>query len=369
MSNYYDDARERGKQWDDDDWQPESGRDTWQSERMRRQMTPGQTSYGGPARQQGGDDERYQGSYGQRSGRQSGNPDDRYSGYGAQRSGFSERDPYGQRYGERYGERYEQRYGGRDEGRSSQREEYRGSNREDEDRRQGSDLRAGMNGGYGWERAREWRDPNAWQRDDRQAERNWRQSTERTRERDRGMGYQGPYFRDLRSDTRYWTDPDDDRTDDQRRGRHYSREAAQQRGWEVDDDRDRDRDEDHGTLYNFGRRIGEAVGDLFGTSERHERPTGPRGYKRSDDRIRDDVCERLSYAHRLDVSDVSVEVKDGVVTLSGNVNDRSQKYDIEELVDATYGVSEVNNDIRVRRDAGSTSQSGSDASSGSTWRA
>jgi len=108
---------------------------------------------------------------------------------------------------------------------------------------------------------------------------------------------------------------------------------------------------------------------LFGTSERHERPTGPRGYKRSDDRIRDDVCERLSYAHRLDVSDVSVEVKDGVVTLSGNVNDRSQKYDIEELVDATYGVSEVNNDIRVRRDAGGTSQSGGDASSGSTWRA
>ncbi|CAG2153113.1 hypothetical protein LMG31506_04747 [Cupriavidus yeoncheonensis] len=352
MSNYQNDPRERGRQWDDDDWQPESGRDTWQSERMRRRMSPGQTSYGGPARQPGGDDERYRRSFGQQSGHRPGNPDVRYGAFGAYgAAGRPEPSPR-ERYGERYGERG-QRYGGRDDGRYNPREGYRGGNRPDEGRRYGSDLRAGMNGGNGWERAREWRDPQAWQRDDRDAEREWRQSTARARASDRGTADQDTYFRDLRSDTRYWTAPDDDRTEDRRYGRHYSREAAQQRGWETDEYRDDDRDDDHGTLYNLGRRIGEAVGDLFGTSERRERPTGPRGYKRTDDRIRDEICERLSYAQRLDVSDVSVDVKDSVVTLSGTVDNRGQKYYIEELADATYGVSEVNNDIRVRRDAGS----------------
>ncbi|WER48781.1 BON domain-containing protein [Cupriavidus sp. WKF15] len=358
MSNYYDDERERGRQWDDDDWQPESGRETWQSERMRRRMTPGQTSYGGPARQRGGEPEAYRRWSDERYGRQ--DTDDRYREYGAAR-----RPDYPTRG------RYGDRYGSSDQGSYETQASYRGGDRGDEGGRYGSDLRAGMNGGYGWERAREWRrDPQAWQRDDRYAEREWRRSTERARASDRGEGGRDTYFSDLRSDTRYWTDPDDERLEDRRYGRHYSREAAQRRGWEVDNGRDDNRDDDeHGTLYNLGRRIGEAVGDWFGTSERHERPTGPRGYQRTDERIRDHICERLSYARRLDVSDVSVDVKDGVVTLSGTVNSRSQKYYIEELVDDTYGVREVNNDIHVRRDAGSPSQPGSGEVTGSTWRA
>jgi hypothetical protein len=320
MNDYYDDARERGRQWDDDNWQPETGRDTWQSERMRRRMTPGQTSYGGPHRRSS--DERY--------GRQYGNVD---------------------------------RYGSEDE-RYNTSERNGGGNRRNEGRRYGSDLRYGLNGGYGWERASEWRSPQAWQRDDRYAEREWRESAERARATGRGTAGRDSYFSDLRSDTRYWTEPGGDWTEDQRYGRRYSREAAQRRGWEVDDDRD----DEHGALYHLGRRIGEAVGDWFGTTERHQRPAGPRGYHRSDERIRDQICERLSYARHLDVSDVSVDVKDGVVSLSGTVNNRSQKYYIEELVDATYGVSEVNNEIRVRRGSGTALQSASNEVTGSTWR-
>ncbi|MEM5430788.1 BON domain-containing protein [Cupriavidus oxalaticus] len=398
MSYYYDE-RQRRQAWDDDDWQPESDRERWQAQRRRQQLTPGQTSYGGPARQDRGYSDEYgagryperppQGQYGS-----GGNYD---SGYGGGSYGGGS---YGGGYGSDYGSRGQQRsrgalrsgqnYPGQQgyqrsqgyqgyEGGRYERDE-RGQREQDAERyrrRAGSSLSYGLNGGYGWERAGEWRDPQAWQRDDDYAERQWRESAERARDpyesaRERNRER---YFRDLRSDTRYWTEERDEDDDQKRYRQRYSREAARQRGWETDDREDyRDDDrEDHGVLYNLGRRIGEAVGDLFGTDQ-HERKAGPRGYQRSDDRIRDQVCERLSYARGIDVSDVSVDVKDGVVSLTGTVRERGQKYYIEDLADGTYGVKEVNNDIRVRREgsgttAGSMGSTSASEATGSTWRA
>ena len=80
------------------------------------------------------------------------------------------------------------------------------------------------------------------------------------------------------------------------------------------------------------------------------RGTGPKGYQRSDERIRDHLCTRLAYATGVDVSDVSVEVASGVVSLSGTVRRRSEKFDIEDMADNTSGVKEVQNNIRVQRD-------------------
>ncbi|MCY1272789.1 BON domain protein [compost metagenome] len=365
MSYYYDE-RQRRQAWDDDDWQPESERDRWQAQRRRQQLTPGQTSYGGPARQAGG----YSNEYG--AGRYPERPaQGEYGSRGDYRSGYGGDDDSG------CGSRGRQGYQGY-EGRRYERDErsQRDQGEEPYRRRAGSSLRYGLNGGYGWERAGEWRDPQAWQRDDDDAERQWRESAERARDpyepaRDRNRD---SYFRDLRSDTRYWTEERDEREDEQRHGQRYSREAARQRGWETDyreDYRDDDQ-EDHGVLYNLGRRIGEAVGDLFGTDQREpERKAGPRGYQRSDERIRDQICERLTYARGVDVSDVSVDVSNGVVSLTGTVCERGQKYYIEDLADGTYGVKEVNNDIRVRREGYGTSagSTGTSEAAGSTWRA
>ncbi|WP_244259072.1 BON domain-containing protein [Cupriavidus gilardii] len=117
------------------------------------------------------------------------------------------------------------------------------------------------------------------------------------------------------------------------------------------DERDDDREE-HGPLYNIGRRIGEAVSEFFGTDDRPQRRVGPKGYRRSDERIREAVCERLAYAEGLDVSEVTVDVNGGIVKLGGTVRDRREKYDIEDLVDNVFGVTDVENDIRVRRDSG-----------------
>ena len=75
----------------------------------------------------------------------------------------------------------------------------------------------------------------------------------------------------------------------------------------------------------------------------------PRNYKRSDGRIYEDVCERLWDEHRVEVGDVSVQVKDGTVTLEGTVPERRMKHIIEDLAAGTRGVQEVENRITVSR--------------------
>ncbi|MET1531845.1 BON domain-containing protein [Burkholderia sola] len=94
-------------------------------------------------------------------------------------------------------------------------------------------------------------------------------------------------------------------------------------------------------LSRFGR-------DTERDALRHRR--GPKGYTRSDERIREDVCERLAHALEIDVSDVAVQVKEGRVELDGTVPARWMKHDIEDLADGCLGVRDVENRVRVRRD-------------------
>jgi osmotically-inducible protein OsmY len=93
--------------------------------------------------------------------------------------------------------------------------------------------------------------------------------------------------------------------------------------------------------------------DPFDSNERREEQrryrTGPKGYTRSDERIREDISERLMMADSIDSSEVTVSVKDGRVTLEGTVPTRSMKHSIEDLADYTAGVQDVENRIRVER--------------------
>lgn len=77
-------------------------------------------------------------------------------------------------------------------------------------------------------------------------------------------------------------------------------------------------------------------------------PTMPKGYTRSDERIREDVCEHLSRSG-LDVREVSVDVAAGHVTLQGTVHDRHAKHAIENCADECIGVQDIDNRIRVQR--------------------
>lgn len=74
---------------------------------------------------------------------------------------------------------------------------------------------------------------------------------------------------------------------------------------------------------------------------------GPKGYKRSDERILDEVCERLARYKGLDLSDLEVRVDQAEVTLSGSVTDRHQKRIAEDIAQSVLGVEDVHNRLRV----------------------
>lgn len=70
---------------------------------------------------------------------------------------------------------------------------------------------------------------------------------------------------------------------------------------------------------------------------------GPKGYVRSDERILEDVNERLEEHGDLDASDVSVTVSGGEVTLEGAVDGRQSKRLAENLAHSVSGVRDVHN--------------------------
>jgi osmotically-inducible protein OsmY len=82
---------------------------------------------------------------------------------------------------------------------------------------------------------------------------------------------------------------------------------------------------------------------------RQHRGRGPRGYMRSDERIREDVNDRLTDDGMLDASDIEVEVSSCEVTLSGEVASRSDKRRAEDIAEDISGVTNVQNNLRVRR--------------------
>jgi BON domain len=76
---------------------------------------------------------------------------------------------------------------------------------------------------------------------------------------------------------------------------------------------------------------------------------GPRGYQRSDQRIFEEVCDRLTQDGQLDASEIEVLVANREVTLQGTVNSRQDKRRAEDMVESVAGVEEVHNQLRVRK--------------------
>jgi osmotically-inducible protein OsmY len=95
------------------------------------------------------------------------------------------------------------------------------------------------------------------------------------------------------------------------------------------------------TLRDAGSRVARKVKRAF---------RGPKGYKRSDDRIREDLSDRLAEQNELDPSEIEVAVSNGDVTLTGQVNSRHEKFIAEEIADDINGVNDVHNQLRVRRE-------------------
>ncbi len=126
-------------------------------------------------------------------------------------------------------------------------------------------------------------------------------------------------------------------------------------GRSSESDRDRyDRGEDRG----WWDRASDAVASWFGDEEaerrrrmdqqREHRGRGPKNYRRSDERIKEDVNDRLSDDYYIDASDIEVMVTNTEVTLTGTVNSREDKRRAEDIAESVSGVTNVENRLRVK---------------------
>jgi len=98
-----------------------------------------------------------------------------------------------------------------------------------------------------------------------------------------------------------------------------------------------------GSESDFGRERGQFAG------------RGPKNYRRSDQRIQEEVCDRLTSDPQVDASEIQVTVKDGEITLEGSVHERRMKRLAEDCAESISGVSQVHNRLRVE-DEGSRQQ-------------
>lgn len=90
-------------------------------------------------------------------------------------------------------------------------------------------------------------------------------------------------------------------------------------------------------------------GEAFRSSPSQVARRGPKGYTRSDERIREDISETLLRCDDIDCGDVAIDVKDGRVTLEGTVPERFMKHAIEDIADACPGAVDIDNRIHVLR--------------------
>ncbi|TBR06713.1 MAG: BON domain-containing protein [Lysobacter sp.] len=107
----------------------------------------------------------------------------------------------------------------------------------------------------------------------------------------------------------------------------------------------------------YGQGGMQGIGSTTGSELQSRRGRGPKNYTRSDERILDDLHERLSSDPQIDASEVEVRCEGGQVTLEGTVEQRWMKHRIEDIAEACAGVRQLDNRIRVESQSSSSSQS------------
>lgn len=101
------------------------------------------------------------------------------------------------------------------------------------------------------------------------------------------------------------------------------------------------------TAWGGGWESGDREQSQRGGGGRHA-GRGPRGYQRSDERIREDVCDALTADPFVDASEISITVQSGDVTIEGTVDDRQAKRRAEDAIEDLPGVRQVHNRLTVQ---------------------
>lgn len=78
------------------------------------------------------------------------------------------------------------------------------------------------------------------------------------------------------------------------------------------------------------------------------RGKGPRSYQRSDERIQEDINDRLCEDSFIDATDIEVQVSHGEIVLTGVVEDTTSKWRAEHIVSGVAGVKNLENYLRTK---------------------
>jgi hypothetical protein len=76
---------------------------------------------------------------------------------------------------------------------------------------------------------------------------------------------------------------------------------------------------------------------------------GPKGYKRSDMRLKDEACLLMNQDPILDSTNIQIDVLNNVIYLRGIVDSRRDKKRAEVLVEDIYGIEDVQNQLKIAR--------------------
>ena len=109
------------------------------------------------------------------------------------------------------------------------------------------------------------------------------------------------------------------------------------------------RDCENRESYGAGYRSGSDLGSNSGRGRESFAGRGPKGYRRSDERLREEVSDALTADPLVDASEIVVQVENGHVTLIGTVVARDQKRRAEDCAERVSGVDDVTNNLRVNR--------------------
>jgi hypothetical protein len=120
-------------------------------------------------------------------------------------------------------------------------------------------------------------------------------------------------------------------------GRERGRFEGRQGGYGFEDEED---------IYDYEEPYDWSYTEVW-TIEGPYTGIGPQGYQRSDDRIFEEVCERLSQHGQIDASDIEIDVENGEVFLKGKVHNRHTKRMAEDVSATVPGVMDVNNQLKV----------------------
>ncbi len=145
-------------------------------------------------------------------------------------------------------------------------------------------------------------------------------------------------------------------------GRNYGRGYGQNYGQGYNQDYGqnygRSYGQNYGPGYNqqYGRNYGQgkdyqndygSSGSMSNWNRGRYSGVGPRGYRRSDDRLTEDINDRLTWHGQVDATEIQVDVKDGIATLSGTVHSRYEKRMAEEIAESIPGVKDIQNNLKI----------------------